>query len=142
MLLHSKTRPPLQPWKFLHYLSKSGRNDIAAWDVDLSKKARANRNTAMRYLKVQPSDRWSRPLASPLGDHLYVIHFRDENGSAHRLCGFFDADHHAFVICVTIIEKDGKYKPENYEQRTNQARANVAGAFEQRTTSCDWGDDF
>ncbi|MDO9404897.1 MAG: hypothetical protein Q7T87_12765 [Polaromonas sp.] len=142
MLLQSQMRQPEKPWEFRHYLTDSGRNDMEKWDANLSKRGRANRDTAMRYLRNQPIERWTRPEASSIGDHLYVIHFKDENGSAHRLCGFFDLDYHAFVICVTIIEKDGKYKPKDYEKSTIQARANVAGVFEQRTASCTWGCDL
>lgn len=138
MLLHSPLRTPHKPWQFLCYITAGGRNDFTKWDAKLSVKARAKRDVAMRYLRVQPPERWNRPLASSLGNHLYVIHFSDENGTAHRLCGFFDLQNHAFVICVTIVEKDGKYNPQDYEKRTLDARTQVARAFAQHTAPWPW----
>ena len=136
MLLHSTEKPPEKPWAFLWYLTDSGRNNLVKWDTGLSTKAKVNRNTAMKYLRVQPLSRWSRPEASPLGNGLYVIHFKDENSTAHRLCGFIDHEHHAFVICVTIIEKDGKYNPDDYETRTLTAKRKVQGDFNKHTAVC------
>jgi hypothetical protein len=139
MLLFSSDRTPFEPWHYRFYAPIVGRNDFAKWNSRLSAKARANRDVKMRFLKVQPLSRWTRPTASPLGKHLYVIHFQDENGSAHRLCGFVSIEHHAFVICVTITEKDGKYNPTDYEARTLQAKNHVDGAFNERTNKWPWG---
>lgn len=139
MLLQSIEKAPLTPWRIYWYLTDSGRNVFSKWDEKLSVKARVKRNTALKYLRVEPLSRWTRPEASPLGNHLYVIHFNDENSTAHRMCGFIDLEHHAFVICATIIEKDGIYIPDDYEKRTLLAKENVLGDFDKHTCVCPWG---
>lgn len=139
MLLQSPIRTPDSPWNFLFFVTETGRNNILKWDQKLSTKAKANRNIAMKYLRVQPIERWRRPQASSLGKHLYVIHFHDENRTTHRMCGFVDALHHVFVICVTMIEKDGTYNPADYEERTLHAQELVSGNFDKHTAPCTWG---
>ena len=139
MLLHSVAKAPLVPWKIYWFIPSSGRNNFAKWDAKLSLKGRIKRNTALKYLRVEPLSRWTRPEASPLGNHLYVIHFSDENGAAHRMCGFIDLSNHAFVICVTMIEKDGKYNPDDYEARTLKAQLEIQSQFKKFTLECPWG---
>jgi hypothetical protein len=139
MLLQSSARSPEFPWAYYWYLTDSGRNNFIKWDARLSTTAKVKRNTAMKYLRVQPLSRWSRPEASSLGNHIYVIHFNDENRTSHRICGFVDLEHHAFVICATMIEKDGAYHPADYETKTLSAQINVQGNFGKHTLACPWG---
>lgn len=139
MLLQSHQKAPETPWIIYWYLTGTGRNNFTKWDKNLSIKGRVKRNTALKYLRVEPLSRWVRPETSPLGNLLYVIHFTDENRTAHRMCGFIDLAHHAFVICVTMIEKDGTYNPNNYEARTLSAKLDVQADFDKRTLECPWG---
>jgi hypothetical protein len=92
----------------------------------------------MKFLAQQPSDRWSRPHASPLKNHSYVIRFKDENGAQHRMFGFFARQHHTFVICFAGHEKDNKYHPPDYEARVAKCKSLVELDFKKRTTDCDW----
>lgn len=139
MLLQSFQKSPETPWAIYWYLTDSGRNNFTKWDAKLSLKGRVKRNTALKYLRVEPLSRWVRPEASPLGNLLYVIHFNDENSTAHRMCGFIDLAHHAFVICATMIEKDGTYNPNDYEARTLSSQIDVQADFDKHTLECPWG---
>lgn len=137
-VMHSTLRTPHTSWAFRLWLSPSGRNELSKWDAKLSTQGKARRNTAMKFLRVQPAERWSRPQASPLSDHVYVIRFHDETHSQHRLFGYFDLDHHAFVICFAGNEKDGVYHPADYVQRTIRCRQELSGHFSERTVECSW----
>ncbi|WP_431107626.1 hypothetical protein [Variovorax paradoxus] len=137
-LLKGSKKPPFTVWEFRLWLTATGRNEHAKWDSELSKKGRARRNVSMKFLRDKPAAQWSRPEASPLGDHVYVIRFKDENGTQHRLFGYHDLDHHAYVICFEGFEKDHVYHPPNYEERVRKCRSDIKGQFDQRTIVCPW----
>ena len=138
VLMHSPVRTPDTPWEFRLYLGPGGRNAFTKWDNGLSAAGRARRNTAMKFLRVEPPQRWDRPHASSLGHNVYVIRFKDQTGFQHRLYGYFDLQHHAFVICETGYEKDSVYFPSGYIERTERCRTDVSMDFNGRTTICPW----
>lgn len=138
VVMLSPLRSPSAPWAFRLYIGQSGRNRLQDWSERLSVKARAKRDSTMKFLRVQPEQRWSRPQASPLGNHVYVIRFTDETGKQHRLFGYFALEHHAFVICLAGFEKDGRYQPKDYEERTKQCRVEVDPDCLGRTVECPW----
>lgn len=133
MLLHSPLRSPEQPWSIRCHLRAGGRNDVIRWYDKLTRRSQVAFRTRLQYLRFQPQGRWVRPNAAALKDHVCVIHFQDENRTQHRLTGYFDHAHHAFVICVIGVEKDKQYDPPDYEDRTHQCRTEVGDAFGQRT---------
>lgn len=136
MLLQSRLRTPHRPWAIRCLASTQRWADYAKWyERALTVKGRAKLATTLRYLVTEPSERWMRPKAVVLKDHVAVIHFSDENGMQHRITGYFDRKHHAFVMCVFGHEKDDQYQPGDYEERTLRDRSEVAGAFEQRTVA-------
>ena len=92
----------------------------------------------MLYLRQQPLQRWVRPEASPLGNHLYVIHFADQNRTQHRICGVAYPSYHVFVMCVTIVEKGGRYYPIDYEARTLECRSELLGGVHERSIASPW----
>src|SRR4051812_23098902 len=100
-------------WKFRCYVNARGEDIIDNWLERVSVVGKANLDRTLEHLRVQPKDRWSRPHASPLGDHVYVIRFKDQNRTQHRLFGYFDDQHSAFVISVPGIERDDVYEPAN-----------------------------
>lgn len=138
MLLQSPLRTPEKPWEIRCFLRASGKNDCEKWHQGLTKRAQVKLRTHLHYLRAQPESRWVRPGAVALKDHVCVIHFTDENRTQHRLTGYFDADNHAFVICVLGIEKDRVYTPADYESQTHDCRNEVRGQFEQRTARWPW----
>jgi hypothetical protein len=138
MLLHSPARTPDQLWEIRCFLRESGRNECAKWHQNLSTRARVKLRVRLAYLRAQPESRWQRPEASPLGNHVAVIRFTDENGTQHRLTGYFDHKHHAFVICVLGVEKDETYTPADYEQQTHSRRSEVGERFAERTAAWPW----
>jgi len=138
MLMQSLHRTPAAPWTFRLYLGANGRNDFTKWDAALSAAGKARRNGSMRFLRAEPPQRWDRPHASALGNHVYVIRFHDQTGFKHRLFGYFDLEHHAFVICVIGYEQGDKYHPDDYEKRTERCRDEVSLGFNQRTVECPW----
>ncbi len=92
----------------------------------------------MRFLREHPCEHWERPKASPLKNNSYVIRFKDENGTEHRLFGFFHLTNHVFVICFAGTERDSKYYPVDYEKRLARLRIEVSDSFKERTVDCPW----
>ena len=137
ILMHSPLRTP-PPWAFRLFVAENGRNDFIDWDARLSQAARARRASTMKFLRVQPEARWSRPHASPIRNNSYVIRFHDETGAQLRLFGFFSLEHHAFVICVIGREVGDKYYPKDYEERIARCKAVAQPAFHERTVDCPW----
>lgn len=136
--MQSALRTPSPPWTFRLYLSPSGRSELDKWDRRLSASGKASRDVNMRFLSHQPLERWTRPHASPVGDHVYVIRFHDESRSQHRLIGYFAPEYRSFVICVAALEQDNQYHPADYVDRTIQCRASIGSAFIERTAPCPW----
>lgn len=102
----------------------------------LSKKARANLDRTLEHLCVQPKTEWSRPHASPLGNHIYVIRFKDENRSQHRVAGHFHNETHLFVMTEPAIEKDDNYDPPNLTELAVHNKAVCDADFNGRTQAC------
>lgn len=111
----------------------NGRSVVERQDAELSKTGKARRDVEIAYLRQQPLTRWTRPHASSLGDHLYVIRFRDENRKQHRMFGFADIPHHLFVICLTGYEKDNVYHPHDYIDRVKRCRDDIGPRIDERT---------
>jgi len=138
VLLQSTARTPDAPWNIRLFITSTDRNELAIWDSTLSVKGRARRDVAIKFLRVQPSTRWSRPQSSPLGDNCYVIRFKDQTGFQHRLFGYQDIKHHAFVICFEGYEQNDEYHPADYAERIKQCRTEVGDLFDERTVECEW----
>lgn len=137
-LLQGSLKPVFAVWEFRLWLTESGRNDHEKWNSGLSATARARRDMNMRFLRDKPATLWERPDASPLGDNLYMIRFKDENGSQHRLFGYHDLKNHAYVICFEGFEKDNVYHPTDYKERIRKCRSDIEGQFNERTIVCPW----
>jgi hypothetical protein len=138
LVLHKRVQGPLTPWRIRCYLRESGKNDAEKWYSKLTVKGKARLASRLRYLIERSQSDWVRDQAVTLGDNLAVIHLKDENGSEHRLTGYFDVEHHSFVICVYGFEKDGVYNPPDYVDRTNQCRKSVGQRFDERTVLWPW----
>ena len=104
----------MQGWKFLCYRNASGKNQITPSLTALSKTGMMQLRRALEHLSVKPQTSWERPHASSAVNHIYVIRFRDENRTQHRLFGHHDLTGSEFVITLYGFEKDGKYEPSNY----------------------------
>lgn len=137
-ILQSPLRAPSSPWRFRLAISSSGKNEFVAWSKGLTARGRAKRDTNLRFLSGQPCERWDRPQASPLKHNSYVIRFKDENSTEHRLFGFFHIENHVFVICFSGTERDSKYYPVDYEKRLVRLRAEISDSFDERTVDCPW----
>lgn len=120
-------------WNFHQYVTSSSKEVIEKWASHISKKGRANLDRALDHLRDQPMTEWRRPEASPLGNHIYVIHFKDENRSQWRICGHFYMPHRTFVLTVGVKERDGQYIPEDYEKQATNNRVICDENFYERT---------
>ena len=123
-------------WRFRCFRSLRGEDLIDEWAKKLSKKGKVKLTVALEYLCVQPRTEWSRPHASPLGNHIYVIRFKDENGTQHRLAGHFHEESYVFVLTQPVIEKDNQYDPSNYEDLAAAHKLNCDGDLDARTCTC------
>jgi len=135
-VLQSQLRTPNPPWEFR--LPAADAGTLSAWHGSLSPAGKARLEAAMKFLRVQPKDRWNRPQASSLGHSAYVIRFHDAAGSQHRVFGFFPAGHNVFVICLAGYEKDDVYYPGNYEASIGRYKADIGLDVNERTVHCTW----
>lgn len=138
-------RHPVGPWNF-HERYEDGQKVISDWieESDWSAKTRANFDRALDQLRSQPKRLWSKPNpASSLGNHTYVIRFKDVTSAQLRVFGHFFDDHQTFVMTLNGYEKDDVYYPKKYESLAQHYRAvcdeNFCGAtvpFEDRCNIC------
>lgn len=137
------TQPALAPpWRFYDLLDKRGLNPIAEHRSRLSKKARAHLERAIDHLTPLELKDWHKPNpASNIGNHIYVIRFKDESGMQHRIYGHCIPEKGCFVMTHTGYEKGGTYYPSDYEERTAKLRDFVNECFEKRATATDWDAD-
>lgn len=114
---------PPQPWTSasrwnFHERSDRGVGVISKWiaDAGWSAKTRANLDRAIDQLRSLPKQRWSKPSpASKIGDHTYVIRFKEVTSTQLRIFGHFFDGHRSFAMTMEGFEKDNVYYPENYE---------------------------
>lgn len=124
-------------WRFRCFYSERGEDLIDRWiSKNLSRKARAKLERTLELLCVRPATEWGRPNASPLGNHIYVIRFSDENNRKIRIAGHFQGDTKYFVLTQPVIEKDSTYEPDNYEQLAADHKNVCSNAFNSRTQDC------
>ena len=118
------------PWEFFDFVDARQCNVIEQWRLGL-----ANMDRQLDQLSQLPKSLWTRPRASALGDHIYVIRFKDESGMQHRLFGHFVPGTRRFVLTLTGFEKDDKYYPADYEERAAKIRDVVNADFKTHTKS-------
>jgi hypothetical protein len=123
-------------WRFMCRLEARGTCAIKPWLQRISVKGQANLDRTIEHLRSQPEQNWSRPKASPLGNHLYVIHFKDQTGMQHRVFGHFAGDNLSFVMTLTGYEKDDTYHPPNYQSTTDRYRTHCEGNRNAHTIPC------
>lgn len=130
---------PLSRWKFRCMLTNRGICAIKPWLMRLSVRARANLDRTVEHLSLQPSQKWSRPDASPIGNHIYVIRFRDENGVQHRIFGHFSCKgtpDASFVMTLEGYEKGDVYYPVEYKKTASERRNQCVDSHANRTILC------
>lgn len=122
-------------WDFRSIMAGQGQTLYDKVMNEIPKSARASSNVALRFLRQQPLARWSRPKASALGDHLYVIRFKDDSSKQRRFFDFAEPANHCFVICLYRFEKDGKYQPADYLVRVRETQRDLGANIVNRTKS-------
>lgn len=123
------------PWTFYCRMDR-GADVIDEWYMKLQVKARARFTRALDQLRERPLKDWTRPLASSLGDHIYVIRFKDHSSLPHRVFGHFVGDRAAFVMTVTAIEKDYAYIPSNCKDQADRYREIISNDFAKHVRVC------
>jgi hypothetical protein len=98
-------------WTFRCYVDHRGMNVVLDWLSKLSPKARQNLKRTLEQLATKPKTAWERPHASPLGNHIYVIRFNDENRTQWRVYGEHEDERGCFVLTNYGTERGGKYDP-------------------------------
>lgn len=117
-------RKPFEKWNF-HERQNRDAGVVTAWIVDSkwSVKTRANFDRTLDHLKAHPKKLWSKPSpASKIGNHTYVIRFKDVSSLQLRLFGHFFDEHNTFVMTMEGFEKDDVYYPKNYESMAEAYR--------------------
>jgi hypothetical protein len=123
------------PWNFHERRDRNGVV-ITVWisSSRLSKKAQARLERALDQLRHMPKTSWSKPApASNIGDHTYVIRFKDESGMQHRVFGHFYDPHLVFVLTFSGYEKDDVYYPSNYQDVAQRHRLACEADFHAHT---------
>ena len=109
---------PREDWNFHERLEKT-KGVVTEWikESGWSVKTRANFDRALDHLKALPQPSWHKPYpASKLGNHTYVIRFKDISSAQLRVFGHFFSEHHVFVMTFSGYEKGDEYYPANYEE--------------------------
>lgn len=112
-------------WNFHERLDR-GKGVITEWieSSRWSAKTRANFDRALDQVRYLPKQKWSKPSpASKIGDHTYVIRFREVSSAQLRVFGHFFDGHQSFAMTLEGYEKDDVYYPENYEDLAQTYRA-------------------
>lgn len=123
-------------WRFRCLLSTRGEDLIDRWHSKISKRGRAKLERAMEHLAVQEKSEWTRPDASCIGNHIYVIRFKDENSTQHRIAGHFHENSNVFVLTQPVIEKDNEYDPRNFADLASDHKATCDDDFDGRSAPC------
>lgn len=129
-------------WNFHCLVSDRGVDATDKWKDGLSKTAQANLDRALEHLRFQKKTEWDRPHASPLGNHIYVIRFKDENRTQWRLFGHFYDEHDCFVATLGGTERDGIYFPAGYKDNCAREKSVCDKDFGKRTKPCLLGCDL
>ncbi len=107
---------PMDRWKFLSYISGSGRDVVEEWCED-NPGLQATLDAALKYLREQPRDQWRRPYFDQLGREctgLGEVRFKDTRGRVQwRVLGFFGRERGQFTIVLVAKEKDNAFVPRN-----------------------------
>lgn len=125
-------------WNYRCYVDHRGNNVITDWVKSLSKKAQANLMRTLEHLSQKQINNWERPQSSPLGDRIYVIRFKDENGTQWRIYGEHDLQRGCFVLCFSGTERGNVYKPPSDEccAATKARMAECREHWDVRTCNC------
>lgn len=79
---------------------------------------------------------WVRPQACAIGDHIYVIHFKDESSKQWRPFGHIDLARGVFVFTEIAYEKDHVYHPDDAVERAKRHRDAITADFARRAKFC------
>jgi hypothetical protein len=101
------------PWTFCCYQDERRRNKIHLFLKGLDRKALMDLRRTLQHLRSKPIRVWSKPQASFIINHIYVIRFKSAQGQF-RLFGHHDSEKRLFIITGAGVEKDDKYDPPNY----------------------------
>lgn len=121
-------------WNY-HERKEGSEGVISEWikTSHLSNKSQAKMDRSLDQLKQLPKTSWSRPHASSLGNSIYVIRFKDVNGTQLRVFGHFFDDHKAFVMTFEGYEKDNVYYPSTYPKMAQRHKADCDKDFSNKT---------
>lgn len=132
-----------------HERQDRGTAVITAWldGGGVTKKAKGRLDYALDQLSQLPRQLWRKPEpASSLGNHTYVIRFKETGGGQLRIFGHFSPFHSAFVMTFDGFEKDNVYHPHDYEKRAishkekcEKDAAKFSVSFRNRCESCPQG---
>jgi len=102
----------------------------------VSIKACASLERALDQLRPMPKTLWSKPApASNIGNHTYVIRFRDVGNVQLRIFGHFYDAHSTFVMTANGTEKDNVYYPTNYAEIAKRYKAACDKEFSSSTVA-------
>jgi len=120
-------------WNFHESLTRQSTGIVSGFLRDLGKKGEANLERALDQLRQLQKTHWTRPKASSLGNHIYVIRFKDAAQVQRRLFGHFHDPHCAFVITLLGYEKDDAYYPSDYKEKSQDNRIACNQDFGRKT---------
>ncbi len=129
-----RTDEAVPSWNYHEGLAKD-KGIVTEWLIStrMDKKTQANLDRTLDQLRQQPQTNWSRPHASSLGDHIYVIRFKNSTGGQLRIFGHFHLPYGTFAMTLHGYEKDSKYHPPDYQARAKEYKANCDSDFSAQT---------
>lgn len=99
-------------WKFLTFVSPSGRQDVQSALDRYGDDDREAFSRAVAHLAVQTHDKWHEPHAKKLKgqQQLYEVRYR-AHGCQTRALGYFGPQPGQFTITLLCTHKQNVYKP-------------------------------
>ncbi len=128
-------------WVFRCMLSNRGLCVIKPWLGQIPVAGQADFDRSLQQLAPQPQQHWHKPApASTIGDNIFVIRFRDRQGTQHRTFGHFHSADRSAVLTLDGYEKDDVYYPKNYAKTTGANRTACDADHRARTIRCRYAD--
>ena len=108
------------------------------WLNGLSKKAMANLKRTLEHLAQKRITEWERPHSSSIGNNIYVIRFKDENGTQWRIYGEHELQQQCFVLTCHGTERGSVYDPPVAKccDTASKRMAECREQWDARTCSC------
>lgn len=119
-------------WDLYDYKNEKGVNEIAKWTKKLSKRQRIKLRQKLDALAVSGSNLSTGLLEGPIFDLVYLLKVHGNVQLRPTICKGPINVEKEFTILLGVIEKDWKYQPADYKQKSKVHRQAVLSDYKNR----------